>query len=130
MTPRIATSPLSYYTFMYCLIHRQLLSHTPSAIITHTISYYHTHTLRKYHLHHQALCCCLPTSLILASGGGGWSPIFPLVVHQPSSPSIWPAGPSLRRGLSINPGVTTWCVCVCVVEEMMCVVYASVTKGA
>ena len=35
----------------------------------------------------------------LASGG---SPIFPLVVHQPPSPPICPAVPSLRRGLSIN----------------------------
>ena len=33
-------------------------------------------------------CCCLPTS------HGPWqrgSPMFPLVVHQPASPSIWPA---------------------------------------
>ena len=33
-------------------------------------------------------CCCLPTPMTLASGG---SPMFPLVVHQPASPSIWPA---------------------------------------
>ena len=46
----------------------------------------------------------------LLAGGG---PIFLLVVHQPASPSIWLAVPSLRRGLSINPGVTTWCVCGC-----------------
>ena len=32
--------------------------------------------------------CCLPTPITLASGG---SPIFSLVVHQPASPSIWPA---------------------------------------
>ena len=32
--------------------------------------------------------CCLPTPMTLASGG---SPMFPLVVHQPASPSIWPA---------------------------------------
>ena len=37
-----------------------------------------------------------------------WSPIFPLVVHHPTSPSIWPAGQSLRRGLSINPDVCIW----------------------
>ena len=30
-------------------------------------------------------CCCLPTPMTLASGG---SPMFPLVVHQPTSPSI------------------------------------------
>ena len=55
--------------------------------------------------------CCLPTPMTLASGGG--SPMFPLVFHQPASPSIWPAVQSLRRGLSINPGVTMWCVCGC-----------------
>ena len=37
--------------------------------------------------------------------GGG--PIIPLLVHQPAYPSIWPVAPSLQRGLSINPGVTT-----------------------
>ena len=54
------------------------------------------------------LCCCLPTPMTLANGA---SPIFPLVVHQPASPSIWPAVQSLRRGLSTNPGATMWCVC-------------------
>ena len=37
--------------------------------------------------------------------------MFPLVLHQPASPSICPAVQSLRRGLSTNPGVTMWCVC-------------------
>ena len=55
-------------------------------------------------------CCCLPTPVTLASGG---SPMFPIVVHQPASPSIWPAVLSLRRGLSTNPGVTMWCICGC-----------------
>ena len=32
----------------------------------------------------------------------------PVVVHQPASPSIWPAVQSLRRGMSTNPGVTMW----------------------
>ena len=41
----------------------------------------------------------------------GGSPIFPFVVHQPASPSIWTAVQSLRRGLSTNPGITMWCVC-------------------
>ena len=50
-------------------------------------------------------CCCLPTPMALASGG---SPMFTLVVHQPASPSIWPAAQSFRRGLSTNPGVTMW----------------------
>ena len=45
--------------------------------------------------------------------------MFPLVVQQPASLSIWPAVRSLRRGLSTNPGVTTY---VGAVEEMMCVV--------
>ena len=57
-----------------------------------------------------ASSCCLPTPMALASGG---SPMFPLVVHQPASPSIWPAVQSLRRGLSTNPGATMWCVCGC-----------------
>ena len=57
------------------------------------------------------------------------SPIFPLVVHQPVSPSIWLAVLSLRRVLSANPGVQ--CVAyVGAVEEMMCVVYVGVTKRA
>ena len=55
-------------------------------------------------------CCCLPTPMTLASGG---SPMFPLAVHQPASPSIWPAVQSPRRGLSTNPGATMWCVCGC-----------------
>ena len=46
--------------------------------------------------------------MALASEG---SLMFPLVVHQPASPSIWPAVQSLRRGLSTNPGATMWCVC-------------------
>ena len=60
--------------------------------------------------YHNIGCCCLPTPMTLASGG---SPMFPHVVHQPASPSIWPAVQSLRRGLSTNPGVTMWCVCGC-----------------
>ena len=64
--------------------------------------------------------------MALASGG---SPMFPLVVHQPASPSIWPAVQSLRRGLSTNPGATM-CAYVGAVEEMMCVVCVDVTEGA
>ena len=55
-------------------------------------------------------CCCLPSTMTLAIGG---SPIFPLVVYQPASPSILPAVDSIRRGLSINPGMTMWCVRGC-----------------
>ena len=58
----------------------------------------------------RTMLCCLPTPMTLASGG---SLMFPLVVHQPASPSIWPAVQSLRRGLSTNPGATMWCVCGC-----------------
>ena len=50
------------------------------------------------------------------------------MVHQPASPSIWPAVRSLRRSLSTNLGVTTYCD-VGAVEELMCVVYVSVTNG-
>ena len=58
----------------------------------------------------------LPWHLLV--GGGG--PIFPFVVHQPASPSIWPAVQSLRRVLSTNPGVTTWCVCGCRWRDDVC----------
>ena len=63
--------------------------------------------------------------MTLARGG---SPMFPLLVHQPASPSIWPAVQSLRRGLSTTPGLTMWCLWGAV-EEMMCVVCVSVTEG-
>ena len=62
-------------------------------------------------------CCCLPTSMTLASGG---NPMFPFVVHQPASLSIWPAVQSLRRGLSTNPGATMWCVCGCSWRDDVC----------
>ena len=75
---------------------------------------------------YRPFCCCLPTPMTLASGG---SPMFPHVVHQPASPSIWPAVQSLRRGLSTNPGVTMWCT-MGAVEEMMCVVCVDVAEGA
>ena len=61
----------------------------------------------------------LPTPLTLVCGG---NPIILLLVHQPAYLSIWPAAPSLQRGLSTNPGVTSvlrmwvqlkrWCVWV------------------
>ena len=70
-------------------------------------------------------CFCLHTSMTLASGG---SPIFPLVIHQPTSLSIWPAVQSLQRGMSTNSlGRGAY---VGAVEEMMCVMYVNVTKGA
>ena len=55
--------------------------------------------------------------MTLASGG---SPMFPLVVHQPASLSIWPAVQSLRRQCGVYVGA---------VEEMMCVVCVDVTEG-
>ena len=79
--------------------------------IAHDILYKQmTTALKKIETKAMQLGCCLPTPMTLASGG---SPMFPLVVHQPASPSIWPAVQSLRRGLSTNPGVTMWCTCGC-----------------
>ena len=49
------------------------------------------------------------------------STIFPLVVHQPAFPSIWPALPSLQWGLSTNPGGQCGAY-VGAVEAMMCAV--------
>ena len=65
--------------------------------------------------------------MTLASGGGEeGSPMFPLVVHQPDSPSIWSDVQSLRRGyVHKSRGdnvVRMW--------EIMCVVCVSVTEGA
>ena len=65
----------------------------------------------------QLFCSSLPTPLTLASGG---SQIFPLEIHQRAYPSIWPAVPSLQRGLSTNPGVTMWCVCGCSWRDDVC----------
>ena len=65
--------------------------------------------------------------MTLASGG---SPMFPLVVHQPASPSIWRAVQSLRRGLSTNSRGDNVVRYVGAVEEMMCVVCVDVTEGA
>ena len=70
--------------------------------------------------------CCLPTLMALACVG---SPIFPLVVQQPASPSIWPVVQSLRRGLSTHPGVTMWCVCGCSWRDDVCCVYECYREG-
>ena len=61
--------------------------------------------------------------MTIASGG---SPMFPLVVHEPASPSIWPAVQSLPRGC---PQIQ-WGAYVGAVEEMMCVVCVDVREGA
>ena len=58
--------------------------------------------------------------MTLASEG---SPMFPFVVHQPASLSIWPAVQSLRRGMSTNPGVIMWFVCGCSWRDVCCVCY-------
>ena len=47
-----------------------------------------------------------------------WSPMFPLVVHQPSSPS---SSAVTLAGSVHKSRVTMWCVWGAV-EEMMCVV--------
>ena len=64
--------------------------------------------------------------MTLANGG---SPMFPLVVHQPASPSIWPAVQSLRW---VCPQIQErQCgAYVGAVEEMMCVVCVDVSDGA
>ena len=54
---------------------------------------------------HLIACCHLPIPMTIAIGGGA---IFPVVVHQPCSSSVWPAVQSLRRGLPTDPGVTMW----------------------
>ena len=56
---------------------------------------------------------------------GGEGPIFPLAVHQPASLSIWPAVQLLRQGLFHKSRDKN----VGAVEEMICVVYVSVTEG-
>ena len=72
------------------------------------------------------MLCCLPTPMTLASGG---SPMFPLMVHQPASPSIWPAVQSLRRGLPQIQGRQCGAY-VGAVEKIMWVVCVDVTEGA
>ena len=69
-------------------------------------------------------CCCLPTAMTVDGGG---SPMFPHVVHQPASPTIWPAVQSLRRGLSRGDNMVRmweqlkrwgeWCVWVWVLQR-------------
>ena len=54
-------------------------------------------------------CPAPPIPMTIASGG---SPIFPLVVPQPASPSIWPAVQSLRRGLSTRDNRCTVYTCI------------------
>ena len=63
--------------------------------------------------------------MTLASGG---SPMFPLVVHQPASPSIWPAVQSLRRVCPQIQGRQCGAY-VGAVEEMMCVVCVMLQRG-
>ena len=70
-------------------------------------------------------CCCLPTPMALASGG---SPMFPLVVHQPASPSIWPA---VQSPDGVCPQIQgRQCGAYVGAVEEMCVVCVDVTEGA
>ena len=65
--------------------------------------------------------------MTLASGG---SPMFPLLVHQPASPSIWPAVQVTPAG-SVHKSRGRQCgAYVGAVEELMCVVCVDVTEGA
>ena len=64
--------------------------------------------------------------MTLASGG---SPMFPLVVHQPASPSIWPEC-SHSGGVCPQIQGRQCGAYVGAVEEMMCVVCVDVTEGA
>ena len=85
-------------------------NHTYTQSMLNHIHHHYAPFVTRTHTAHIICCCCLPTHMTFASGG---SPMFPLVVHQPASPFIWPAVQLLRRGLSTNPGVTMWCVCGC-----------------
>ena len=102
--------PLSVSSFTtQCVIlyhsvcHRLPLSVSPS--ITQCVIFYHSGchplplsvlpSITQCVMFYHSGCCCLPTPMTLASGG---SPMFPVVVHQLASPSIWPAVQSLRRG--------------------------------
>ena len=58
----------------------------------------------------------------------GGSPMFPLVVHQPASPFIWPAVHS--GGVCPQIQGRQCSAYVGAVEEMMCVVCVDVTEGA
>ena len=66
--------------------------------------------IRHFFLLLHPCCCRLPTPTTLVSKG---IPIFPHMVHQPASPSIWSAVQSLQRGLSTNPGVIMCYICGC-----------------
>ena len=116
--------PLYIINYIFFFLHPCIqlpIIPTQSLLFFHASAYYSTSlsyiSLFLFLFHHfshdsfiSSYCCCLPTPMTHASGG---SPMFPLVVHQPASPSIWPAVQSLRRGLSTNPGATMWCVCGC-----------------
>ena len=54
--------------------------------------------------YHKIGCCCVSThSLDPCLWGESDHPVY-ILVHQSAYLSIWPATPSLQRGLSINPG--------------------------
>ena len=77
------------------------------------------HTYSSVSVHKYISCfCSLPTPMTISSGE---SSMFPLVVRQPGSPSIWPAVQS--RGLSTTPGVIMGCVCGCNWRDDACRVF-------
>ena len=75
-------------------------------------------TCAFWYQYYLAVVVVYPLSWPLIVGGG--SPIFPRVLHQPDSTSLWTAVKSVRRGLSSNPGVTMWCVCGCSWRDDVC----------
>ena len=68
-------------------------------------------------------CCCLPTPMNLASGE---SLMFPLVVHQPASPSICPDVMCLCRGCD---GCCVFCL-YCEVWSCRCSCIGSVSVSS
>ena len=65
--------------------------------------------------------------MTLASGG---SPMFPLVIHQPASPSHLASSAVTPGGVCPQIQGQQCGAYVVAVEEMMCVVCVDVTEGA
>ena len=90
-----------------------------SSFLTFTTFLFHSVSLPNHYIHHSDLLllspldtyiCCVVSAHSLDPFLWGGSPIIPLLDHQSAYLSIWPATPSLQRGLSKNPGVPVWCV--------------------
>ena len=68
-----------------------------------------TENWSQFIVHHLAVSfCCIPTPLTLANRS--YRLWFTMLL-------IWQVVHSVRRGLSINPGVTTLCVCGCSLKD-------------